>query len=193
VITVPLGVLQQGALTFDPSIAEYQKAFNALGYGSVIKLLLHFKDPFWSDQTPDLGFLISDQTLPTWWTVPGKPNLLTGWFAGPRTIPYQGKPEADILTLGLDSLSRIYHIPMSDLRDLLTVYRVDDWSQDPFALGAYSYAKVGEEAALKLLRTPVAGTLYFAGEGLYQGEHTPGTVEAALATGREAAEQIQAQ
>lgn len=206
VITVPLGVLQQeskpasaanpklsaGKLTFDPAIPEYQKAFQALGYGSVIKVLLHFNEPFWSDQTPDLGFLISDQTLPTWWTVTGKPNLLTGWFAGPRTIPFQGKEEWELVMLGLESLSRIYHIPVSDLRDLLVVYRVDDWSQDPYSLGAYSYAKVGEEPFMAFLRTPVAGTLYFAGEGLYQGDHTPGTVEAALASGRDAARAIAA-
>lgn len=213
-ITVPLGVLQAGdasvalsiadanvepqrsggparnGLTFDPAIPEYIQAFNALGYGSVIKLLLHFREPFWEKEAPGLGFIVSDQVLPTWWTVAGKPNLLTGWFAGPRTIPYQGKPEAELVDLGLESLSKIFHVSIAELRAQLLVYRVDDWSQDPYSLGAYSYEKVGEAPFRKVLHTPVDNTLFFAGEALYEGEHTPGTVEAALATGRKAARAI---
>ncbi len=213
-ITVPLGVLQAGdagvalpiadtnvephrsggpvrnGLTFDPAIPEYIQAFHALGYGSVIKLLLHFSEPFWEKEAPGLGFLISDQNLPTWWTVSGKPNLLTGWFAGPRTIPYQGKPDPELIHLGLESLAKIFHVSIAELHDQLLTYRVDDWSQDPYSLGAYSYEKVGEKPFRQILHTPVENTIFFAGEALYEGEHTPGTVEAALATGRKAAETI---
>jgi monoamine oxidase len=95
-----------------------------------------------------------------------------------------------LIDLGLESLSAIFHIPVSALSEHLVNYRVDDWSQDPYSLGAYSYEKVGEAPFRKILRTPVGNTLFFAGEALYEGDHTPGTVEAALATGREAAENL---
>ena len=41
-------------------------------------------------------------------------------------------------------------------------------------------------AASQLLNRPVNGTIFFAGEGLYEGA-SPGTVEAALISGKEAA------
>ena len=43
--------------------------------------------------------------------------------------------------------------------------------------------------ARKILNLPVQETIFFAGEALYDGE-VPGTVEAALVSGREAAEKV---
>ena len=53
-------------------------------------------------------------------------------------------------------------------------------------------ASVGGQAARALLSTPVEGTLWFGGEGLYEGD-TPGTVEAAFSSGLETAKKIIAQ
>ncbi|RYY11086.1 MAG: FAD-dependent oxidoreductase, partial [Cytophagaceae bacterium] len=63
---------------------------------------------------------------------------------------------------------------------------VQNWGAEPYAYGAYSYATVGAPVARAALATPVAGTLFFAGEGLYEGP-AGGTVEAALASGQAAA------
>ena len=52
-------------------------------------------------------------------------------------------------------------------------------------MGAYSYATVETEAAKKLMTTPLANTIFFAGEALYSGNH-PGTVEAALVSALDA-------
>ena len=64
-----------------------------------------------------------------------------------------------------------------------------DWQADPFSRGAYSYAAVGGMDAAKTLGTPVANTLYFAGEAT-NGDGYNGTVHGAIATGLRAAKEL---
>ena len=61
--------------------------------------------------------------------------------------------------------------------------------EDPYSAGAYAYDVVEGAAAKKILQAPVEGTVFFAGEGLYEGPEI-GTVNAALVMGREAAHQV---
>jgi monoamine oxidase len=75
------------------------------------------------------------------------------------------------------------------LRQRLRAHRVINWGADPFARGAYAYATVGASAAQEILNQPIDDTLYFAGEALYAGPHI-GTVEAALVSGKNAAQKI---
>ncbi len=64
-----------------------------------------------------------------------------------------------------------------------------DWSQDPNALGAYSYLPVGATPKLRdALAEPVDGVLYFAGEATWR--DNPSTVHGAQASGAAAAEAI---
>lgn len=183
VITVPLAVLP--SISFFPALTTYTDASYHLGYGTVTKVLIEFTTPFWSAAVPAPGFIVSDMALPTWWTQPGAPTLMTGWYTGTRARALGNPP--DVLSLGLSSLSSMYGV---DAASLVLFSRVDDWGSDPFSLGAYSYPMVGEQPFRALLNTPVADTVYFAGEGLYDGEGTPGTVEAALESGMRTAERL---
>jgi monoamine oxidase len=65
---------------------------------------------------------------------------------------------------------------------------VQDWQQDAFALGGYSYVRVGGENAREALAAPVEDTLYFAGEATDREE--AGTVAGALRSGTRAAKQV---
>ncbi len=56
-------------------------------------------------------------------------------------------------------------------------------------MGAYSFDKLETATARKILNLPIQETIFFAGEALYEG-NAPGTVEAALVNGREAAEKV---
>ena len=67
--------------------------------------------------------------------------------------------------------------------------RVVNWSADEYSRGAYAYKTLNTSSAIKTFSAPVDNTIFFAGEGLYDGAEM-GTVEAALASGREAAEKI---
>jgi monoamine oxidase len=180
-VTVPLGVLQSGAMAFSPALPSHDLAFQSLGYGTVTKVLLEFERPFWKDAVPGVGFILSDQPVPTWWTqAPFDTPLLTGWWRGSH-------PDVDVVSLSLQSLTGI----LGTLPPLVAS-RVEDWQLDPYARGAYSYPRVGEAPHRALLNTPVSDTVFFAGEALYDGEDTPGTVEAALASGLAAARKIAA-
>jgi monoamine oxidase len=64
-----------------------------------------------------------------------------------------------------------------------------NWQADPFARGAYSYVAVGGGGAREALRTPLADTLYFAGEAT-DTEGEAGTVAGALQSGMRAAREL---
>jgi monoamine oxidase len=192
VVTVPLPVLHD--IQFDPATKVKWKAADAIGYGDVIKLLFRFKHAWWSQalgrDLSQLSFMISDEFVPTWWTQYPRPHpVLTGWFAGPRAAQSR-LSEAMLIERGLESLAQIFEREVDTLRALLTAARALHWGQDKFARGAYSYATPESQAAQDELSKPAAeGILYYSGEALYRGRDM-GTVEAALANGRDVAQTI---
>jgi len=190
VITVSTGVLQSGMLAFLPEIDEYMQAADNIGYGSVIKVLLQFSNKFWNNIAKDAGFILSNEPVPTWWTqLPDEYPLLTGWIAGSKAIQFNKANEENILKQSLQSLSSIFQIPVKQLQELLTAYKVANWPSEAFALGGYSYNTIESANAKAMLGSSVAHTLFFAGEALYDGP-VQGTVEGALSSGKKTAEQI---
>jgi monoamine oxidase len=192
VLTVPLPLLSEIAL---PHPTRERVAATAdIGFGNVVKILLHFTTRWWADQgggdLADLSFLVSDATVPTWWTqYPGEHPVLTGWFAGPKADRVSSLAENDLVEMGLASLAEIFDLSPDRLRSDLVASRAINWGNDPFARGAYSYATPRTRAAQALLSKPDLGAIFFAGEALYAGPDI-GTVEAALANGMETAQTI---
>ncbi|WP_022824474.1 flavin monoamine oxidase family protein [Hymenobacter norwichensis] len=202
VVTVPLGVWQTAAdsasyLHITPDLPEHRAAAAQLGFGAVIKVLLEFKTVIWQQPStdltqpkPDLSFLFSDAPFPTWWSqLPDPRPLLTGWLAGPAATRHQHTPNEVVLTQALASLASLLGTSSAYLRSQLRAHRVINWAADPYALGAYAYTAVGAAANRTTLATPVAQTLFVAGEGVYDGPYI-GTVEAALVSGAEVAQRV---
>jgi monoamine oxidase len=190
IVTVSLGMLP--GIVYLPSIPDVMKAAAGIGYGSVIKILLEFRTPFWREIRPGAQtlFVISEQAVPTWWTqVDEGSTLLTGWLTGEDMRRFQALDPQDRLAHCLSSLAAIFSRDIAFLRDQLAAYRIFDWQDQPFVHGGYSFDMVMTPACRQLLRTPVAETLYFAGEAIYEGS-APGTVEAAFHSGLEVAEKI---
>jgi monoamine oxidase len=194
-VTVSLGVLRAGILRFFPAIPDYLQAARDIGYGTIVKILLEFKTAFWrgkeaQDQTL---FIISDQPVPTWWTQTASTDtLLTGWLPVSGIPAFLQLDRQGRIDRCLDSLAAIFAVDRAFLSSQLVASLVLDWSDAPYVLGGYSFPTVGGQAARALLSTPVEGTLWFCGEGLYEGD-TPGTVEAAFSSGLETAKKIIAQ
>lgn len=190
--TVPLGVWQQeaqqpGYLSFTPDLPAHRAAAMRLGFGPVIKVLLEFRTAFWEARLPELEFLISDAPVPTWWSQrPDAPTQLTGWVAGPAAQRLLSTSADALLQLALESLAQLLATPLAELHAQLLGSYVRNWGAEPYAHGAYSYPTVGAPAARAALATPVADTLFFAGEAVYEGP-AAGTVEAALVSGQVAA------
>ncbi|MCB1262940.1 MAG: FAD-dependent oxidoreductase, partial [Acidimicrobiales bacterium] len=62
VVTVPIGVLQAGELTFVPSLpAPVRAAIEALDMGVLTKVFVRFDDVFWDDDVDVIGFLDPDE------------------------------------------------------------------------------------------------------------------------------------
>jgi monoamine oxidase len=195
VVTVSLGCLETGGLRFSPSLPGVEAVVRQLGYGSVIKILLEFRAPFWLEKKAkgQTLFVLSNQEVPTWWTQAEEDSrLFTGWLAGERMRRFQRLDEAGRLDSCLRSLAAIFSMDAGWLRQELTASLLLDWAGAPFVRGGYSFDTVGSADARALLSRPIEGTVYFCGEALYEGG-APGTVEAAFSSGLAVAERILAQ
>src|SRR5207244_9754077 len=98
IITLPLGVLQHGAVRFVPDLPpEKQAAINDLAMGNVLRIVLRFRERFWEElkfwdedtrvmKFADAAFIhYPDAPIPTWWTqLPIRAPILVGWAGGPR-------------------------------------------------------------------------------------------------------------
>ncbi|HEY6618311.1 MAG TPA: NAD(P)/FAD-dependent oxidoreductase [Steroidobacteraceae bacterium] len=193
VITVPLGVLQAQSIEFVPRPAEVLLHANRLKMGAVVHMTFAFKQKFWE---PQLSFLFAPaESPPTWWTpAPDEVPLLTAWAGGPKAEQLLKLITADgdagaLCDLSLSTLAKIFALPLSEIRQLLSSWHVHNWQSDQYARGAYSYVQVGALDAPGKMRVPVEDTLYFAGEHTDVAGHW-GTVHAALAAGAAAADQI---
>ena len=192
ILTLPPPLLRDLAL---PEMAHRLAAAAAsdIGYGNVVKLLLRFRSCWWADQRgqdlSDLSFLISDAAVPTWWTqYPARNPVLTGWYAGPKADQVASLGEAELVEMGLGSLAAIFALPVERLRAELLAARAINWGNDPFARGAYTYA-TPETRAVQTALAATERPILFSGEAFYAGTDM-GTVEAALASGRETARKL---
>jgi monoamine oxidase len=192
VLTVPLPILREIALP--DAVHERVAASADIGFGNVVKILLRFATKWWArgggQDLSDLSFLFSGARVPVWWTqYPSEFPVLTGWFAGPKADTIAGLTVADLVAMGLDSLAEIFNMPPDRItRDLITPEAIN-WGNDPFTRGGYSYATPKTEQAQATLRKWNGGVVFFSGEALYASRDM-GTVEAALASGKETAHAI---
>lgn len=179
IITVPAGVLRE-QLQFKPPLPpEKHAALHAIAMGPVVKVVLHFRSVFWNGgffQTPQgCGF----STL--WSRMPQRAPILVAW-AGGDAVRRLSEKNSDPIRAALDACEAVF--PQVDVRGQLQAAYVHDWQGDPYARGAYSYLRVNGGDAREVLRAPVAGTLYFAGEAT--SSDYAGTVSGALETGEQA-------
>jgi monoamine oxidase len=189
IVTLPLPVLQQGRVTFEPALPDKARAVRALRMGPVIKLGLRFDDTFWwTREHEDLTFLLGlGQPFPTLWTTyPVLAPLLIVWSAGPRAMKLAELADEEILERALRALQLVFK---QRVASRLRAWYLHNWQRDPLAGGAYSYVAVGGLGSQRALARPVADTLFFAGEATeWNGQH--GTVHGALASGERAARQV---
>ena len=184
VITLPVSVLRdlkgKTSINITPPLDAYADALKHIGFGTVVKVSFEMKKKIWKDKT---GFIFSNEKIPTWWTqYPAKNNLITGWAGGPMASTLSQHTDDELTEIGLRSLSNIFDLEIGELRNITGRTHIFNWSKYDESLGAYSYSTPDSSNARKLLNTPVENTVFFSGEGLYDGEFS-GTVEAALTSG----------
>ena len=201
IVTISLGLLTspakiKGHIHFQPAIPHLLSAFQTMGFGTVVKVLLAFKTKFWLEASfkeqytamDDLGFLISSETFPVFWlNSQAQFPVLTAWAGGTRAATLSAYEPEELFNRALSSLAMAFACPESILKEQLLDYKVFNWSKDPYTQGAYSYNTPETEHAKKIVSAPLLNTLYFAGEAFGK---TMGTVEAALESAKEVATHI---
>jgi hypothetical protein len=208
VITLPLGVLQSGAVEFEPPPGDILVQAGRLAMGAVLRVSLLFDSKFWMDpaasseakdavrRTGDFSFLFArEEIFPTWWTsMPDPVPRITAWIGGRRALERQRvmRSRAGPFALRdecLCELAKIFELSPQALENRLVSWYAHDWQSDEYARGAYSYAPAGARDASERMTVPVDGRLFFAGEHTDVEGHW-GTVHGALASGERAALQL---
>ena len=189
VVTVPLGVLQSGAVRFQPEVPRLRETLGLLAMGSVRRVVFWFREVPWAQDC--LSFLLTgDETFGVWWTAhPVRAPLAVAWCGGPPAARLSGLSKDEIADRALRVLAT--HLGLSRRRVESRVVDVwtHDWQTDPWSQGAYSYPRVGGANAARALARPIKKTLFFAGEAT-AGDDLNGTVEGALTSGLRAAQQV---
>jgi monoamine oxidase len=186
IVTVPLGVLQKGSITFSPELPEYKKtAINSLKMGNLHKTFLTFESKFWDD-VDTISILNSDDTK---WgdfinlePILHKPVLLA-LHAGNNAISLENKSDAEIGEAVFKALQSIY--PNAQKPKLVVTSK---WYADPFTLGSYSYVPVGAKLSMYDDIAKPYGNIHFAGE--HTTSEYPSTTHGAYLSGIRAANEI---
>jgi monoamine oxidase len=197
IVTVPLTSLKgkpgaRGTLALEPMPAGWSAALPHLEMGLAHRISLRFDRAWWIKPhiKPPVFVHGAAEPFPVWWTeTAGRAPFLTGWIGGPRTQAISGKSMTELIPIALDSLVSIFGVPAKMVRASLRSAYSYDWTDDPFAQGAYSYGGVGALPARRALREPAGETVFLAGEALARGGHNA-TVPGALSSGWETAEKL---
>jgi monoamine oxidase len=198
IVTVPLGVLQsppsaQGGIRFDPDPDRIRRALGRIAFGSVVRITFAFRRLPWAgrheEEAERLGFLhLAGTRFQVWWTAyPRRWPLTVAWCGGPAASVLSREGRAAVVRAAQVELARALRTTTRRVERSVRASWWHDWERDPYARGAYSYARVGGATASRVLAHPEADTLFFAGEATHP---EGGTVEAALASGARAARQI---
>ena len=199
VVTVPVSLLKEqlvggGRIRFDPPLQAKKDALQGLALGHVIKVVLQFRRAFWEElhhgRLRDAGFMHAPAaSFPTLWTLLSlRLPLLTAWIGGPQAQRLSSLGGDEVSRQALHSVAQFLDVSEASVLDELVAVHTYDWSADPWSRGAYCYLMVNGQKAPALLAQPLRDRLYFAGDAT--NSDPTGTVEAALASGREAARAV---
>ena len=195
ILTMPPPII--AALPVTPALSSATSdALDGLRMGPVLKLSLRFSHPFWRtpgflgrEQPPSM-ILAPDLAWPAFWTSsPIDSNVLVCWAGGSRVdrLLAEGVNPSDASSLVRSALDALANIAGTRVDASLEGWLYHDWQSDPFASGAYAYARVGHAGAPAALAKP-DGTLFFAGEATSV-EHS-GTIHGAYESGERAAQAV---
>jgi monoamine oxidase len=187
IVTVPLGVLKSGAITFNPPLPDgHTRAVNALGFGVLSKSYFRFNRRTWDVENAFYQFIGTDPgAWSQWFTLPSKAGpIVLAFNAGDRGRSVESSSPKDLMTGALPIARQLFGDDVSPVE-----VATSTWTIDPFARGAYSFHAPGSGLDdRRKLQEPISDRLYLAGEAV--GVNNPATVTGAVLSGRYAAGQL---
>jgi monoamine oxidase len=188
-LTIPVGVLKKGCITFNPPLpANKQAAIEHLIMGVLNKVYMRFPSVFWDadsdwiDYVPlEKGqwsdFLNLSQVMDD--------AILMAFNAGEYGEAIEQLSDEQILSDAMKTLRAMYGPNIPDPIDWI----ITRWKSDPFAYGSYSANGVGaSNDDREALAAPIDKVLFFAGEATHNKYF--GSVHGALLTGWRAVQEI---
>jgi monoamine oxidase len=191
VACLPVGVLQAGAVRFDPPLTRAKSiAIDGVSAGTATKLVLCFRrnkkgTTFWPPSMPLLATSLATQLWwPTGWGYDDQRHFLASCLVGGAAVARFAEREPR--RVGLTQLAYMFGTERVEGKALATYY-AKSWHDDPYTRGGYSSLPVGIDhgALLQELKRPEGETgpqVFFAGD--YVTRH-PGSVHSAYQSGIE--------
>ena len=152
IVTCSLGCLKKHHSTlFSPNLPKYKiDSIQKQGYGTVNKLFLQFKKPFWNPGSGSVKLAWngdnSEFSPSTWYKhlfafdeILNNSNVLVGWIHG-RAAEYMETLDEEEVKQTCTSILRKF-LNRDDLPAPERVLR-SAWSSNPYTLGSYSYISV---------------------------------------------------
>ncbi len=188
VVTLPLGVLKNGLVSFSPPLPPAKRqAIADLKMGVLNKTCLLFEDVFWEPGVEVIGYVGADrgrwaETL-SLHPYTGQPILMM-FNAGAYGTEIEGLADREIVAEAMAALADMYGAVPQPTDALVT-----RWGSDPWTHGSYSYVPVGSSfERYAALGEPIGDRVFFAGEATHL-DH-PATVHGAFLSGVRAAREI---
>ncbi|WP_263788873.1 FAD-dependent oxidoreductase [Salinibacter grassmerensis] len=188
ICTVPAPVMQ--GLQVEPQLrSEKQAALRDLPYARVLRVQFQVQQGFWHEDGvtgsayTDLPVGRIDRQPYSDAGGPDQRSVLEAFISGVVAEQLAGRPNAQITEVALDQIEKLH----PRIREFQEGGVVKSWSEDPYALGAWSWPGPGDVTGhLEALQRP-HGRIHFAGE------HTSvlrATMEGALRSGIRAAAEV---
>ena len=165
VVTLPLGVLQSGAVHFAPALSDRKRdAIAKLGMGVLNKCYLRFPRAFWPQDVDWLEYVAARHGEWTEWVSfqrAAQVPVLPGFNAADHGRVIEALSHQEIVESAMQTLKTMFGAGIPQLID----YQITRWTTDPFARGSYSYNVYGSTPEMRAaLAAPLNGRVFFAGE-----------------------------
>ena len=170
VVTVPMGVLKQKMILFNPELPKKkQEAIEGIGFSGGLKINIKLRKQLWPDTVFSI-FSNGNGKIPLYWVTSGggrsqKDYVLTAFFVGEESYAYENDEKAT-RELVVTQLSQMFKVPLEEMKELVMDFFIQNWSKAEYTKGAYSFIRMGE--AYKNLRKEYAQNVqkkvFFAGE-----------------------------
>ncbi len=139
IVTVPLGVLKKGVITFSPALPNWKnEAIQTLAMGVLNKTYLRFPNAFWDTEADLIGHI--SERKGEWTEILNlykytQQPVLLGFNAGEYGRFIEDLSDEQIVAGMMQVLRTIYGDDIPDPE----AAQITRWLQDPFAYGSYSH------------------------------------------------------
>lgn len=188
-ITVPLGVLKAGGVSFTPALPQAKRdAISKLGMGVFNKCFLQFDEVFWDPDYDWQEYIPEPYGLWTEWVSLARPTgkpVLLGFNAADTAQSMEQQSDAATVASAMQTLRTLFGPQTPQPK----AWAVSRWGADPWSRGSYSFNALGSHPRQRDdLARAVSGRLFFAGEATSRQYFA--TVHGAMMSGQRAAEEI---